>query len=92
MFFNSSAYEYRPVYAILSDDKTAAWSMVIEKAWAKVTGNYLKVDLGYTRTAMRAFPGVPTFSYSTTTDFNSVTAYALLKAADWSYYIMTADT
>jgi len=39
MFHNGDTQE-GPVYAALSDDKTAAWSIVIEKVWAKVLGNY----------------------------------------------------
>jgi len=84
MFYKSSANSFAPVYAALSDDKTAAWSIVIEKAWAKVIGNYLKIDGGYLTTAIRALTGVPTFDYSlvTTPAFNPVTGFTLLKAAD----------
>jgi hypothetical protein len=85
MFYNSSAYSYAPVYSALSDDKTAAWSIVIEKAWAKVLGNYLKTDGGYLVSAIRALTGVPTFTYSLTvanTTFDPVTTYTLLSAAD----------
>lgn len=63
MFYNSSGYSFAPVYAALSDDKTSAWGLVIEKAWAKVLGNYLKTDGGYLTTAIRALTGVPTFDY-----------------------------
>jgi len=94
MFYNSSAYGFAPVYAALSDDKTAAWSMVIEKAWAKVIGNYLKIDGGYVTTAIRALTGVPTFSYSLTTNltFDPVVAFTLLSAADRSNYIIGVGT
>jgi len=40
IMFHNSATQEGPVYAALSDDKTAAWSIVIEKVWAKVLGNY----------------------------------------------------
>jgi len=84
MFYNSSGYSYGPVYASLSDDKTAAWSIVIEKAWAKVLGNYLKTDGGFLVTAIRALTGVPTFSYKTVTTpaFDPVVTFTLLAAAD----------
>jgi len=85
MFWNSPASSYfAPVYAALSDDKTAAWSIVIEKVWAKVVGNYLKMDGGYLTTAIRALTGVPTFAYSlaTTPAFDPVAGFTLLKAAD----------
>ena len=32
-----------PVFAKLSKDGTSAWGMVANKAWAKVSGNYLKM-------------------------------------------------
>ena len=82
MFYNSSGYGYAPVYAALSDDKTAAWSIVIEKAWAKVIGNYLKTDGGFITTAIRALTGVPTFDYDLASSFNAATGFALLSAAD----------
>ena len=84
MFYNSSVYGFAPVYAALSDDKTAAWSLVIEKAWAKVLGNYLKTDGGYLTTAIRALTGVPTFDYNlvTTPAFDPVVGFTLLSAAD----------
>ena len=36
-----------PVFAYLSDDGTSAWGTIIEKAWAKVLGNYLKTESGF---------------------------------------------
>jgi hypothetical protein len=63
MFYNGSGYGYGPVYAAFSDDNTAVWSSVIEKAWAKVIGNYLKIDGGYLPAAIRALTGVPVFGY-----------------------------
>ena len=86
MFHNSSAYAYGPVYAALSDDKTAAWSIVIEKAYAKVIGNYLKTDGGYLPAAIRALTGVPVFGYTVSTTsnpaFDPVTSFSLIGAAD----------
>ena len=37
-----------PAFAQLSDDGASAWGLIIEKVWAKVVGNYLKTDGGYT--------------------------------------------
>ena len=36
----------KPVFAQLSDDGTAIWGAVVEKAYAKVLGNYLKTNGG----------------------------------------------
>jgi len=52
-----------PYFAKLSDDGTSAWGAVIEKAWAKVLGNYLKTDAGYTHNGIRFLTGNPVFSY-----------------------------
>ena len=86
MFYNSSGYGFAPVYAKLSDDKTAAWSIVIEKVWAKVLGNYLKIAGGSPEYAVRAFTGVPTFrtSISTTSNpaFDPAVTFAIVSAAD----------
>jgi len=40
MFYNRSDLDYMPYYAWTSNDKKVTWVMVIEKAWAKVIGNY----------------------------------------------------
>ena len=53
-----------PVFAYLSDDGTSAWGTIIEKAWAKVLGNYLKTDSGYIDNGLRVLTGAPIFMYS----------------------------
>jgi hypothetical protein len=50
-----------PVFAKLSDDGTSIWGAVIEKVWAKVLGNYLKVNYGYIRNSLRFLTGNPMF-------------------------------
>ena len=47
MFYNSSFLDYMPYYAWTSNDKKVTWVMVIEKAWAKVIGNYQKIAGGW---------------------------------------------
>lgn len=53
-----------PVFAKLSDNGASAWGAVIEKAWAKVLGNYLKTDAGYITNGLRFLTGSPVFLYS----------------------------
>ena len=54
----------KPVFAQLSDDGTAIWGAVVEKAYAKVVGNYLKTNGGYVQNGIRILTGSPVFSYS----------------------------
>ena len=57
--------ESKPVYAQTSSDKKVVWGLVLEKAWAKVIGNYQKIEGGYTDASIRALTGIPTFYYFT---------------------------
>ena len=71
-----------PIFAKLSDDSTSAWGTIIEKAWAKVLGNYLKTNLGYTHNGLRFLTGMPIFSYSISNTTVLTTTFTLLNAAD----------
>lgn len=39
------------------------WVSILEKAWAKVHGNYWRIDGGYSYEAMRALTGAPSYNY-----------------------------
>ena len=39
------------------------WSTLLEKAWAKIAGNYELANEGFLENGLRAFTGVPVFSY-----------------------------
>eukprot|EP00356_Strombidium_inclinatum_P013993 CAMPEP_0170503266 /NCGR_PEP_ID=MMETSP0208-20121228/44181_1 /TAXON_ID=197538 /ORGANISM="Strombidium inclinatum, Strain S3" /LENGTH=136 /DNA_ID=CAMNT_0010782827 /DNA_START=217 /DNA_END=624 /DNA_ORIENTATION=+ len=58
----------------MSDESSAYWGLVIEKAWAKIKGTYEATEGGYTQNGLRAMVGCPVFSYSvsdiTTTDID----------------------
>jgi hypothetical protein len=71
-----------PIFAKLSDDSTSAWGTIIEKAWAKVLGNYLKTNSGYTTNGLRFLTGMPIFSYSISNTTVLTTTFTLLNAAD----------
>jgi len=71
-----------PVFAGLSDDGTSAWGAVIEKAWAKVLGNYLKTRAGYITNGLRFLTGNPVFSYKMDNTTIMTTTFTLLNAAD----------
>ena len=55
----------KPVFAQLSDDGTAIWGAVVEKAYAKVLGNYLKTNGGSIINSIRILTGSPVLSYNT---------------------------
>ena len=57
----------KPVFAQLSDDGTAIWVAVVEKAYAKVLGNYGKIDGSISPSSLSFLTGSPVFYY----DFNS---------------------
>jgi len=42
------------------------WAPLIEKAFAKVKGNYLNAEGGLVANGIRALTGIPVFMYSTT--------------------------
>jgi hypothetical protein len=78
---------------------TAMWAPLLEKAWAKIKGNYITVDGGFLVEGVRALTGVPAFSYDANSVGSSKTgaltvaqAYALLKAGEDANYIMAAGT
>ena len=84
--------ESKPVYAQTSSDKKVVWGLVLEKAWAKVIGNYMKIEGSYTHASIRALTGIPTFYYTTKTNFDVDTVFKLLFDAELANYIMTAGT
>ena len=78
---------------------TAMWAPLIEKAWAKIKGNYITVDGGFLVEGVRALTGVPAFTYEANSIGSSkagaltvAQAYALLKAGEDANYIMAAGT
>jgi hypothetical protein len=50
------------LYAYPSDEG-AMWGPILEKAWAKVKGNYAQANGGFVVSGMRTLTGVPTFTY-----------------------------
>ena len=68
----------KPVYAQLSDDGTSIWGAVAEKAYAKVIGNYLKIDGGFEENGVRILTGNPIFTYSLTGNINLSSIFSLL--------------
>lgn len=49
--------------ALVGDDKSL-WGPIVEKAWAKIKGNYAAADLGLLKNGIRAITGAPTFGFN----------------------------
>lgn len=81
-----------PYFGQLSPDKTSVWGFLIEKAMAKMKGNYYVVnDVGLTLPESIGYlTGVPTFSYTPTA--GNTTFFSLILAAYQSQFIITAST
>lgn len=83
------------VFTKVADDKNAMWAAIMEKAWAKVRGNYINANGGFFENAFHVTLGAPVFGYKTsaiTTDADVETAYQRILAADAANYIMGATT
>jgi len=53
-------------FAKPSSDFSNMWGPIIEKAYAKVKGNYLNAEGGLVANGIRALTGIPVFMYKTT--------------------------
>jgi len=71
------------------------WAAIMEKAWAKLKGNYLIAEGGLVENGLHYLVGIPVFRYSTadiTTTAEAEAAYDLLVAADAANYLMGTGT
>jgi len=59
----------------------ALWAPFLEKAWAKVSGNYEFTESGWPSEAMRFLTGAPSYTYWVS-DYSSTEIWDLLTAAD----------
>lgn len=58
LFFNSNG---TLVFANTTSDASVIWPAILEKAWAKVVGNYAKASGGIIVNSIRALTGIPVF-------------------------------
>ena len=80
-------------YAKHSLDGKAMWGAILEKAWAKLKGNYINMNDGYVPNGMRVLTGAPVFSYAMrdlSTPDAGTTFHNLAKANDDLGYIASA--
>ena len=102
-FLYTPQYEIPHWYANIGDDNSL-WVPILEKAWAKIKGNFANSDGGWTQNGIRALTGAPVFEYYTYDiyadyglpglfeDFSDDEAFTLLKAANDLDYILGAGT
>ena len=71
----------------------AMWSTLLEKAWAKIAGNYELSNGGYLESGLRSMTGVPVFTYWGDDYLNttaSASLWSTMKAADDIGYLLSA--
>ena len=93
--FEGEEYPVSLVFAQPSVDGNSIWGAVLEKAWAKVKGNYLHAEAGLMTNGIRALTGVPVFEYwaEEITGRDAMNeAFERLAAAEAAGYIMAATT
>jgi len=64
MFYGSSSTKHL-VFTKVAPDNKSIWAAIMEKAWAKVRGNYINANGGLVENAFHALVGIPTFGYYT---------------------------
>jgi hypothetical protein len=79
------------VFASHSKDGRSIWGAVLEKAWAKMKGNYILANDGVSVNAIRALTGAPTFIIDPA-ELTADQLWVVLTANDAKGYIMSADT
>lgn len=65
MLFKFQGDNAQAVFAKAAGDEKAMWAAIVEKAWAKVKGNYLIADGGLSENGLTALTGCPVFRYQT---------------------------
>lgn len=75
MFFGSSTKYLK--FTKTSPDGKSIWPAIMEKAWAKVRGNYINANGGLIENALHHLVGIPVMRYET----SAITSDALAEEA-----------
>ena len=81
----------KPMFARQNAEDQSWWIPIVEKAYAKVHGNYERLGLGWMTEAMRILTGAPSYQYMTN-QLNESRVWEIAQAADQSGYLLTAAT
>jgi len=98
LLFNVDNQLVDPVYLEFAgpdDTKKIMWGALLEKAWAKVKGNYDNADGGFVNSGLRVLTNVPVFTYSgkdLTDQTKQDATWNILVAADKANYVIGAGT
>lgn len=71
------------------------WASILEKAWAKVKGNYINTNFGLLENGLHSLVGTPIFSQETMYILDeeiAQLAFEQLQAADAANYLMSVST
>jgi len=79
-----------PFFANIGVDGSL-WGVLMEKAWAKINGNYERTQAGWQHEALRVMTGAPGYDYLTSTH-TSEEIWAILKEADNNGFLMGGGT
>ena len=85
----------RLVFTQPPTDEKSMWGPIIEKAWAKMKGNYLISEGGFVENGFHYLVGIPAFRYDTadiTTTAEAETAFANIQITDAANYLIAAGT
>lgn len=76
-------------------DDASLWAPILEKAWAKVKGNYAAIDYGLLKNGIRALTGAPVFGFTLRSSSSSRTndqTFADIVSAHSKNYIVNIQT
>lgn len=79
-----------PIFANIGVDG-ALWAPLIEKAWAKLNGNYERTNAGWMHEAMRVYSGAPSRDFLTK-NYDADEIFRVICEADQKDYIIGAGT
>lgn len=82
-------------FAQPANDEKSMWGAIMEKAWAKMKGNYLIAEGGLVENGLHYLVGIPVFRYYTSEISDTTAAESLfdtLVAADAANYLMGFGT
>lgn len=92
--FEDNTGQTRLMYGFQSEDGRSVWGAILEKAWAKVKGNYLNSAWGFNQNGLRVLTGLPVFGYRAGMgDMNNMGAiWQMLEMADEKNFVKSIAT
>ena len=102
LFYNPSYRVPQMVFTKPTNDNPVLWASILEKAWAKVKGEYSRANGGFVASGIRSITGSPVYVFrmsevaanpdGANTYYTINDVYTMLKAANTNNYIMGAGT